>query len=200
MRNLAGNLQPQPGVFPDYPAPIVRHGPDGRELVIARWGMPSPAFALEGRKTDGGITNVRNTASAHWRRWLGPENRCLVPFTAFCEPDHASGSRENTWFALDQSRPLAFFAGIWTRWTSVRKLKEGEVTLDVFAFLTTEANKEVADIHPKAMPVILTHPEELDLWMSGSIHTALKLQKPLADTYLKIVARGQKSDPDPAIL
>jgi putative SOS response-associated peptidase YedK len=25
------------------------------------------------------------------------------------------------WFALDETRPLACFAGIWTNWTSVRK-------------------------------------------------------------------------------
>ena len=25
MRDLTGNLPPMPGVFPDYPAPIVRH-------------------------------------------------------------------------------------------------------------------------------------------------------------------------------
>jgi putative SOS response-associated peptidase YedK len=30
--------------------------------------------------------------------------------------------------ASPQTRPLAFFAGIWTRWTSVRKVKEGETT------------------------------------------------------------------------
>jgi hypothetical protein len=40
--------------------------------------------------------------------------------------------------------PLAFFAGIWTRWTSVRKVKEGETTNDLYAFLTTEPNLEVA--------------------------------------------------------
>ena len=32
---------------------------------------------------DGGTTNVRNTASKHWARWLGPEHRHLVPFTSF---------------------------------------------------------------------------------------------------------------------
>jgi putative SOS response-associated peptidase YedK len=41
-------------------------------------------------------------------------------------------------------------------WASVRKLKEGEVTADLFAFLTTAANAEGARIHPKAMPVTLT--------------------------------------------
>jgi putative SOS response-associated peptidase YedK len=57
------------------------------------------------------------------------------------------------WFAFDESRPLAVFAGIWTRWTSVRKVKEGETSNDLFGFLTTEANDVVAPIHAKAMPV-----------------------------------------------
>jgi len=41
---------------------------------------------------------------------------------------------------------IASFAGIWTGWTSVRKVKEGETTNDVFGFLTTEPNKEVGAI------------------------------------------------------
>jgi len=53
------------------------------------------------------------------------------------------GSRPTVWFAFEETRPLAFFAGIWTRWTSVRKVKEHETTNDIFAFLTTEPNKEV---------------------------------------------------------
>jgi putative SOS response-associated peptidase YedK len=55
------------------------------------------------------------------------------------------------WFALDENRPLACFADIWTNWTSVRKMKEGETTNDLFAFLTTEPNAEVSAIHPKAL-------------------------------------------------
>ena len=45
MIDRTGNLPPLPGIFPDYGAPIVRDGPDGRELLLARWGMPSPVFA-----------------------------------------------------------------------------------------------------------------------------------------------------------
>ena len=30
-----------PEIFPDYSAPIVRNQPEGRELMMARWGMPS---------------------------------------------------------------------------------------------------------------------------------------------------------------
>ena len=194
-----GNLPLFPGIFPDYAAPIVRNQPAGRELTMARWGMPSPKFALEGKKTDPGITNVRKTTSPHWRRWLGVESRCVVPFTSFSENEKLpDGSRPPVWFALDESRPLACFAGIWTSWTSVRKLKEGEVTADLFAFLTTEPNKEVSAIHPKAMPVILRTRDEIDLWLTAPTAEALALQRPLPDGALRIVARGSKRDGEAA--
>lgn len=131
-----GNLPLFPGIFPDYAAPIVRNGPEGRELAMARWGMPTPAFALEGKRTDPGVTNIRNVNSEHWRRWLRVENRCVVPFTSFAEHEkQPDGSRPPVWFAFDETRPLAFFAGIWVpQWKSVRKLEEGEVTADLFGF------------------------------------------------------------------
>jgi putative SOS response-associated peptidase YedK len=118
-----------------------------------------------------------------------------VPFTSFSENEHLSnGTKPPVWFALDETRPLACFAGIWTRWTSVRKVKEGETTNDVFGFLTTEPNKEVGAIHPKAMPVILRTRGEIDLWMTAPAADALQLQRPLPDTALAIVARGERKD------
>ena len=77
---------------------------------MARWGMPSPRSVIEGRKSDPGVTNIRNVSSPHWRRWLG---------------------------------------------------------VDLFGFLTTEPNAEVKPIHPKAMPVILTTPAEVDAWLTA---------------------------------
>jgi putative SOS response-associated peptidase YedK len=213
-----GNLPPLPGIFPDYAAPIVRNSPEARELVMARWGMPSSKKALfdaaskradklraKGKtfdfdellrmEPDAGTTNVRNTSSAHWKRWLGPESRCLVPFTSFSENEvMPDGSRPPVWFAFDESRPLTFFAGIWTNWTCVRKMKEGEVTCDLFAFLTTDPNAEVGAIHLKAMPVILTTAEERDVWLHAPAAEALGLQRPLPDGALQIVARGSKQD------
>ncbi len=195
MRDRSGNLPTFPAIFPDYAAPIVRNQPEGRELTLARWGMPSPVFALKDRNSDPGITNVRNVTSPHWRRWLGIEHRCVVPFTSFSENEALpDGSKPPVWFALDETRPPAFFAGIWTRWTSVRKVKEGETTNDIFAFLTTEPNQLVGAIHPKAMPAILTTRAEIDLWMTAPTVEALKLQRPLADGALRIVGRGEKKD------
>jgi putative SOS response-associated peptidase YedK len=74
MNRYVGNLPPMPGVFPDYLAPVVRNAGADRELVLMRWGMPPPLRA-------GGfpVTNIRNTSSPHWRAWLKPESRCLVP-------------------------------------------------------------------------------------------------------------------------
>jgi putative SOS response-associated peptidase YedK len=77
---------------------------------------------------------------------------------------------------------------------SVRKVKEGETTNDLYAFLTTEPNAEVGAIHPKAMPVILAAQDEIDHWMTAPTPEALKLQRPLLDDALRIVARGEKKD------
>ena len=75
MSDRTGNLPLLPGIYPDYRAPIVRNHAEGRELTMARWGMPSPVFALKGRNADSGITNIRNVKSPHWRRWLGKTSR-----------------------------------------------------------------------------------------------------------------------------
>jgi hypothetical protein len=129
---------------------------------------------------DSGTTNIRNVSSGHGKRWLGTENRCLAPFTSFSEYDTIDGKRTPVWFALDENRPLLCFAGLWTNWTSVRKAKEGEVTTDTFAFLTTEPNEEVGRVHPKAMPVILTNIEEHDVWTGLNASAGISYNKFLA--------------------
>lgn len=212
------NMPPQPGIFPDYAAPIVRNDAGGPRLAMTRWGMPTSKEVIlqnatkradklraKGKEVDfqellknepdGGTTNVRRTESKHWKPWLGVENRCLVPFTSFSEFNKDAGG--DIWFAFGEERPTAFFAGIWApQWISVRKIKNGMETIDVFGFLTTKANAEVEAVHPKAMPVILTTPEECETWMTAPWEQAKSLQRPLPDGSLEIIARGVKQDGD----
>ena len=56
MNRYVGNLPPMPGVFPDYPAPVIRNTGTGREMTTMRWGMPPPP-----RAGNFLVTNIRNT-------------------------------------------------------------------------------------------------------------------------------------------
>ena len=75
---------------------------------------------------------------------------------------------------MGEDRPLACFAGIWTPWACVRKKMKGWEECEVFAFLTTE--------------------EERDAWLRADWSEATVLQRPLADGTLEIVKRGLKHD------
>jgi putative SOS response-associated peptidase YedK len=197
-----------------------------RQMRNMRWGMPSSKRALMDAATkradglrkkgtefefgellklepDKGTTNVRNTTSektgqtnAHWRPWLGPANRCLVPFTSFAEPDQdGEGTRQNIWFALSDARPLAFFAGIWTPHACVRMKSKGWEEIEAYGFLTTDSAEPVKTYHRKAMPVILTSEADCDLWLSGgSWEDVRHLQRPLPEGALKVVERGVRKD------
>ena len=120
---------------------------------------------LKGKKTDrgheraqlsrrtGGAGSVLST-DAWCRSRASP--RTMLP----------DGSKPPVWFALDETRPLAFFAGLWTTWTSVRKVKEGGSRLISSASSRRPQRRGRRD-SPKAMPVILTEPAEWESWLTA---------------------------------
>ncbi len=106
------------------------------EMTMMRWGMPPPP------RTGGPpVTNIRNTSSPHWRGWLKPENRCLVPANSFAEyapePNPETKKKDVVWFALTDDRPLFAFAGIWTEFRGDRGTKSKPIPgpHDVYGFL-----------------------------------------------------------------
>src|ERR1700709_1553283 len=126
INRYVGNLPPMPGVFPDYPAAVVRNTDHGTELISMRWGMPPPL------RTGGPpATNIRNPSSPHWRAWLKPENRCLVPFNSFAEyapePNPVTKKKDVVWFARDETRLLFAFAGTWTAFKADRGHKANPI-------------------------------------------------------------------------
>jgi putative SOS response-associated peptidase YedK len=117
-----------------------------------------------------------------------------VPVTSFCEYADTKPRKTPKWFALSEDRPLFAFADLWTPWRAVRGPKSASVDGQhvLFDFITTEPNAVVAPIHPKAVPVILTTPGAVDLWLLADAPKALELQRPLPDDALRIVASGEE--------
>ena len=88
---------------------------------MARWGCGRPRIGIQGPATG---------ASAGM--CVAARSSRLVPFTSFSKNETLpDGRKPPISFALGEDRPLAFFAGIHApQWTSVRKVREGEVIVD----------------------------------------------------------------------
>ena len=162
-------------VWPKYQAVIAREDDGETVLDSMAWGVP---ITLPGKREDTiitkRVTNVRNLKSPFRRSMLNnPAQRCLVPFSSFAEPKPNAGREECSFMVTDT--PVAAFAGIW------RQSDEGKV----FAFLTCEPNPLVAQIHPKAMPVIL-RPEDYDKWLSAPYDEACALASPFPSQLMSV--------------
>lgn len=193
-----GNLA-EDYVGADSDGPVIRASGDGNDIDVLRWGFPPVSPKDDAGKWQAPITNIRNLESRWWQNvnrdyLLNAEYRCLVPFERFAEPVPGKG-RENAWYRTT-GRP-GFFAGIWRPWEGDTRLvtvegkarrQRAHAKLDLYAFLTTEPNAVVKPIHPKAMPVILTEPEELREWMAGG-EGSLRLQRTLPDNDLELLAQ-----------
>jgi putative SOS response-associated peptidase YedK len=122
--------------------------------------------------------------------------RALLPRAGhpFAESDPASqlpGSQvPNAWFGRDESKPVMYFAGIHVSgWSSVRKVKDGLTTDDLYGFLTTDPNEVAKPVHEKAMPVLLLSDAETKVWMNTPWEKVHHLARPAPDDGIKILSR-----------
>ena len=88
--------------------------------------------------------NVRKTRNRALAAMDGPEKPLPGADDVFqrARPGGAGRASSNG-SRLDESRPLAFFAGVWTPHACVRKVKSGWEEIDAYGFMTTDARQPV---------------------------------------------------------
>ena len=194
--NRTVHIDPLPGIFPNYAAPVVRHAANGeREMVFMSWGF----LLLQAGKAPRRVTNVRDDkilTSSFWRPSF-EQRRCLVPATSFCEPNGDVKPATWHWFAIkgDDPRPLFAFAGVWRRYKGPIKKDGPSIELEVYSFLTTTPNPLVETINHERMPVLLTTEDEFATWLNGAPTEAMSLARQYPPDCMHIVQEGfEKED------
>ena len=138
------NLEPRDIRITD-PAPIVRMGQNGLELVVRRWSWPGP----HGKP----VFNLRSEGRSF-------SNRCLAiadGFYEFTAPEDPTSKRKCRWIFTPVEGQLLGIAAV------MRKTAEvGEA----FSLLTAEPSPEVAAIHNRQ--IILPSPGHWLSWLDPS--------------------------------
>jgi putative SOS response-associated peptidase YedK len=189
--NRRAAFKPVNAIFPRRVAPVVRQSEDGeREIVLMSWGF----LRLVKEKAPKPVTNVRDDqikTNPFWRESF-QKRRCLVPASAFCEPNGDVKPATWHWFALrgEGDRPLFAFPGIWRRYRGPVKKDGPNVDIETYSFLTTTPNPLVATINHERMPVLLTREEEFHTWLAGSSDEAFALAREYAPDQMRMVQEG----------
>ena len=151
------NFPPRYNIAPTQPVPIVRVIGGERHFALVRWGL-LPSWVKD-PKTFTLLINARgesvNEKPAF--RTAMKRRRCLFPADGFYEWKGEAGRKRPYFAHLKSGGPLAF-AGLWETWTG----PNGE-EMETAAIITTEANREMAQVHHRA-PVIVP-PEAFDFWL-----------------------------------
>lgn len=162
---LGFDYHPRWNVAPGQECAVVAEDRKGRRMGLMRWGLV-PGWMDD--PPSGGFVNAR--AETAWEKPSFREafrrRRCLVPADGFYEWAREGDRKVPRWFHPVGGGALAL-AGIW----------EGRT----FAVLTTEANADVAPVHPR-MPVILPR-ERWARWLGGgaSVEALRALTGPAPD-------------------
>jgi putative SOS response-associated peptidase YedK len=145
---------------PTEPAWIVARRGDGliKTLEARWWCQWDGSYKFE---TKFPMFNARVETMHERKLWadlIKKGQRCLFPIDSFYEwPVKGKGLPPVEIFVKGRE-PYAL-AGLWSRYF------EGNETRYSFTTFTTEPNEFMRPIHEKAMPVILTDPEQQKLWL-----------------------------------
>ena len=153
-------LNPRYNIAPSQDIPIIRDTDDGREMILARWGLV-PAWSKE-PKTRYSTINARIESVAEKPTYRTPfqRQRCLIPADGFYEWKVINGKKVPHHIHMRDGDVFAL-AGIWDRWEC-----EGE-SLESCSIIVMPANDVMRPLHER-MPAIIA-PANYDLWLDTSI-------------------------------
>lgn len=148
-------------VYPGYAGLVVAEG----RVRTMTWGFP---LALKGRQGQTlkpkPVTNAREDKllTGFWLPSF-KTRRCLIPVTAWSEPEGRRGAMTRTWYRVQGEETIAV-AGLWqptAEWG------------DAYTMVMTDGCPQMAEPHDR-MPVILA-PEDWARWVDGTASEALAL-------------------------
>lgn len=177
------------GIFPKSDGPFIRRAKDdagySRELVYGRWGLipwfsktADPKFSTNNARAEELLEKA--SYKEPWKKG----QRCIIPASAFDEPNWESG--KNIWWRFKRADGAPWgLAGLWNTW---RHPSTGEL-IESYTMLTINA-----DVHPlmsrmhkpdPSLPpdrqdkrsVIAIEQEDVDRWLEGTVTDALRLLK-----------------------
>ncbi|MBN9142485.1 MAG: hypothetical protein BGP00_04825 [Novosphingobium sp. 63-713] len=148
-------------VYPGYPGLVVAGG----FARTMNWGFPLIMTGKKGQKLKSKpVTNARDDKlhTPFWRQSF-EQRRCLIPVTAWAEPEGASGQMTRTWYRLPECDIFAV-AGLW---------RASDEWGDVYTMVMVESSPRMQEVHDR-MPVILA-PEHWHRWLTGTPREAFDL-------------------------
>lgn len=171
---------PRYNIAPTQAAPIVVEADQGRQLLLARWGL-IPFWARDPAIGDR-LINARAETIAEKPSFKHAfaRRRCIVPATGFYEWKRLpTGSQP--YYIRRKDHALFGMAGLWDTWES----PDGSPVVS-FTIITARPNAMVAPLHNR-MPAILSVQDEA-VWLGGpSPGTGSQLDAQAAEALLQLL-------------
>lgn len=167
------HLAPHYNVPPTQVMPIIRPSGNGRELVMAGWGLIP--FWLKPDQLDKQPYSTINARSdriqaAPTYREPFKKRRCLVPTSGWYEWQKVSAKVKRPYHFQPQAKPFAF-GGVYDTWNA-----DGKSSITSFSIVTTAAAPSTVAYHDR-MPLVLEESQFED-WMRGPPELASPIMQP----------------------
>jgi len=167
------DLKPSYNVAPTHVTPIIRPAGNGRELVLAGWGLvPFWLKPDQLAKQPYSTINARDdrVQAAPTYREPFKKRRCLVPASGWYEWQKIDAKTKRPHHFQPVAKPFAF-AGVWDVWKG-----DGKEPITSFSIVTTSPAPNTAQYHDR-MPVVLEE-RQFEDWMRGPPQLAAEMMNP----------------------